>query len=269
MRDDEYEVIIARHGTRKGRKSEVFLSYGLYGDPDDHFTTDYYVWILRNAHRTVFVDTGFHPTAARRRDRTVIQPVEDLYASVNVDPAAGWPVIITHAHWDHIGNLQLFPASIFWLARAELDFWKDPVSRTELLSHFTEPDELDRLLALEPAGRLALFADTAEVAPGITVRRVGGHTPGQSVVSVRTRTGTVLLASDAAHFRTELESERPFAAVTDVPDMIRGFRLIKHLREHGDVSTVVTGHDPVNLFLGERVHPDLSILGSLPAPRRR
>ncbi|MFE2853697.1 N-acyl homoserine lactonase family protein [Streptomyces lavendulae] len=264
MRDDEYEVVVCRHGTRTGRRSEIFLDHGLYGEADADFITDYYVWILRNRHRTVFVDTGFATAAARRRHRTVIRPVDEVYASVGVDPAAGWPVIVTHAHWDHIGNLQLFPASSFWLAKAELDFWKDPVSRAQFFSHFTEPDEIERLLALEHAGRLEVFDESADVAPGIVVRRIGGHTPGQTIVYVRTPAGTVLLASDAAHFHEELEAERPCAAVTDARETIRSHRLIKRQRDEGQVHTVLTGHDPGDLLLGERVHADLTIIGRQP-----
>ncbi len=49
-------------------------------------------------------------------------------------------------------------------------------------------------------GRVQFHDGTEELAPGVTVHHVGGHTMGLQVVRVRTRRGWVVLAADASHF---------------------------------------------------------------------
>jgi glyoxylase-like metal-dependent hydrolase (beta-lactamase superfamily II) len=263
MSDDEYEVVIARHGTRGGARSEVFLNYALYREPEGPITTDYYLWVIRNASRTIFVDTGFAHAAARRRGRKVIHAPSDIYARIGADTTGDSPLIITHAHWDHIGNLDLFPRAPIWIARAESDFWGSEIARAPMIAHFTEPAELATLAELRSGGRLQLFDDSAEVAPGVHVIRVGGHTPGQSMVTVRTRAGTVLLTSDVVHFREELVDEKPFLSMTDLPAMYEGFHLVKQMLSDGDVDIVVTGHDAEALSDGELLDEHTAVIGRI------
>lgn len=263
MPEDEYEVLIARHGTRTGTRGEAFLNYELYGEPDAPLTTDYYLWIIRNSARTIIVDTGFEAAAATRRGRVVVSSPAGLLRRVGVDPAAGHPVIITHAHWDHVGNLDLFPASQFWIARAESSFWSTPVSRTRIIAHFTEERELDQLVQLGREGRLTFFDDRADIAPGVAVQRVGGHTPGQSMVTVRTSAGVVLLTSDVVHYDEELRDERPFISVTDLPAMYEGFWTVKQLLASGAIDVIVTGHDAAALDAGELLEPDIAVIGRI------
>jgi glyoxylase-like metal-dependent hydrolase (beta-lactamase superfamily II) len=260
-KDDEYELVIARHGTRVGLRSEAFLNYSLSGMPDDVIVTDYFLWVIRNETRTIFVDTGFSEAAARRRGRTVVNAPGDIYHRLGVDPAAGWPLVITHAHWDHIGNLDLFPASTIWIARSEADFWETSIASAPQIAHFTERGELDELSRLRRSNRLRFFEASAEVAPGVSVMQIGGHTPGQSMVTVATSAGTVLLTSDVAHFREELRDELPFVALTDLPDSIAGYRRVKALVASGAVDVVVTGHDRAELEQGEPLDSDIRIIG--------
>jgi glyoxylase-like metal-dependent hydrolase (beta-lactamase superfamily II) len=259
--DDEYEVVIARHGTRVGLRSEAFLNYSLSGEADDSIVTDYYLWVIRNDSRTIFVDTGFSGTAARRRGRTVLSPPAEIYRRLGVDPGIGAPLIVTHAHWDHVGNLDLFPLSTIWMAHSESDFWETPVSRAPQIAHYTESDELAALSRLRRSDRLRLFEGTAEVAPGVNVLQVGGHTPGQSMVTVATSTGTVLLTSDVVHFREELRDERPFVSLTDLPGAIDGYRRVKRLLTSGAVDVIVSGHDQRELEQGDPFAPNIRIIG--------
>jgi glyoxylase-like metal-dependent hydrolase (beta-lactamase superfamily II) len=256
--DDVYEVIVVRHGTRLARRSEVFLNYAQYGEPDAPFTVDYYFWILRSPSATVLVDTGFARGPAEARGRTVLVEPAEAYRRIGVDTEQPHPVVVTHAHYDHIGNVDLFRRSPVVISGAEIDFWTSPMAGKPLIGHFAEPDEVATLVRAEEEGRLRRFSGSVEVAPGVVATEVGGHTPGQCMVTVPTSSGVVLLTSDAVHFTEELERDMPFISVTDLPSLYEGLQSVRELEAAGAVDHVLTGHDAAVLDRLEPYSPELA-----------
>jgi glyoxylase-like metal-dependent hydrolase (beta-lactamase superfamily II) len=241
-----YEVVVVRYGTRQTVRSEVFLNYSLYGEPDAPIAMDYFFWVVRNDQHTFVVDTGFSRAGGANRGRTtLIDPVE-AFRALDVRAADAPTVIVTHAHYDHIGNLDHFDRSQVVVARAEAEFWAGPRSRHVQFHHSVEDAELAELAAVVDSGRAVLFDERITVADGIEVIRVGGHTPGQCVVRVATANGPVLLASDALHYYEEGEKAMPFVSVADLVAMYAGFETIDAMAAGGGAS-VVSGHDPATL----------------------
>src|SRR6185369_2522825 len=186
---DRYQVTIVKYGTRRTVRSDVYLNYHVYGEPDGPIGMDYFFWLVRNADRTIVVDTGFSAAGGARRNRTTLLDPGAALDALGVDRAAAPPVVVTHAHYDHIGNLGLFPASPLVVAAAEYAFWTGPYADRPLLHHSVEDAELAHLRQASRDGRVRAFEDEVELAPGVRVLRVGGHTPGQSVVLVDTGEG--------------------------------------------------------------------------------
>lgn len=241
--EDLYEVIVVRHGTRQTRRSDVFLNFHQYHEPDGPFTVDYYLWVLRSRTTTVVVDTGFARGPAQARGRTVLVEPAHAYRGLGVDTSRLHPLVVTHAHYDHIGNVGLFSCSPVVISAAELEFWTSPMATKPLIAHFAESDEVAALEQIEREGRLRRFSGTTEVAPGVVVTEVGGHTPGQSIVTVRTSEGVVLLTSDAVHFTEELDRDMPFISVADLPATYQALQTVRDLVAGGAVDLVLTGHD--------------------------
>jgi glyoxylase-like metal-dependent hydrolase (beta-lactamase superfamily II) len=256
--DDVYEVVVVRHGTRLTRRSDVFLNYAQYREPDASFTVDYYLWVLRSSSSTVLVDTGFARGPAEARGRTVLVEPAEAYRRIGVDTEQPHPVVVTHAHYDHIGNIGLFPRSPVVISGAEIDFWTSPMAGKALIAHFAEPEEVATLVRAEEEGRLRRFTGSVEVAPGVVATEVGGHTPGQCMVTVPTSQGVVLLTSDAVHFTEELERDMPFISVTDLPALYDGLQSVRDLEAAGAVDYVLTGHDAGVLDRLEPYSPDLA-----------
>jgi glyoxylase-like metal-dependent hydrolase (beta-lactamase superfamily II) len=91
--------------------------------------------------------------------------------------------------------------------------------------------------------RVTFHSGEGEVAPDVTLHRVGGHSDGLQVVRVETARGPVVLASDAAHYYGNLHRRSPFPIVYNIGDMCAGWEIVEGLAGHPD--RVIPGHDPL------------------------
>jgi glyoxylase-like metal-dependent hydrolase (beta-lactamase superfamily II) len=239
----QWEAFAVRFGRHRLRRSAFYLNYAGYGEPDGDLTMDYYFWLVRGPAGTIVVDTGFAPEIGRRRGRQVLADPVELLARLGVDASTVRTVVVTHAHYDHIGNLTRFPVAEVVMSRREYEFWQGPFACRPHFAIPTEAAELDHLSRLRATGRLTLVEDVHQLAPGVELVEVGGHTPGQLIVLVRGVTGTAVLASDAIHTYEEYERDRPFGIVADVAAMYRAFDRIREMEQQPG-ARIVAGHDP-------------------------
>jgi glyoxylase-like metal-dependent hydrolase (beta-lactamase superfamily II) len=91
-------------------------------------------------------------------------------------------------------------------------------------------------------GRVRFHDGDAQLAPGISLHLIGGHTLGLQVVRVHTARGWVVLASDASHYYRNMDEARPFPIVADVGAMVEGWRRVRELADSPE--HVIPGHDP-------------------------
>lgn len=241
---ERYEVLAVRYGTRLTTAGEVFLNYHLYREPDHPLRMDYFFWVARSPARTVVIDTGFSAAGGASRGRTMRLDTVPALRAAGAIPDQVSQVVLTHAHYDHIGGLPAFGAAEVLMTEDEYGFWTGPMGRRGQFADVAEPGELGHLRELAAAGRLTLTGRQHQVAPGIELTEVGGHTPGQAIVTVATAAGPVILASDAVHYYEELERDRPFVIVADLAAMYAAF---DQIRERGTEpgARIVAGHDPL------------------------
>lgn len=255
------EVLAIRYCTRATNRAENYLNQHLYGEPNTDIQMDYYFWVIRDGARTTLIDTGFSPAAGDRRRRAWWTTPADALPTVGIDPASVDAIVVTHGHWDHTGNVHQFPQAQIVISRAEYDFWTSPMARRSQFVTHAEADEIAYLQRADAEGRLTLITGQHTLVDDIELIEVGGHTPGQLIVSVPTATGTVVLASDAVHFYEEVERDRPFAVVTDLPAMYRAYDLLAGLAARPGTS-LVAGHDPLvrTRFAQHPAGPDVTDL---------
>ncbi|MBO3747378.1 N-acyl homoserine lactonase family protein [Streptosporangiaceae bacterium NEAU-GS5] len=241
-----YEVLAVRYATRQARASEVYANHAAYGEPDHPIRMDYFFWLLRRAGRTIVVDTGFTPEVGQARGRTTLCAPPDALARLGVGPDDVDTVVITHAHYDHTGHVALFPRADIVISARELAFWTGTYAGRAQFAHSAEAADLDTLRRLDAAGRVTRVGGRCEIAPGLELVDVGGHTPGQLVALADGEGGPVVLASDAVHYYDELDLDRPFGVYADLAGMYRGFDTVRELAAESG-GAVVAGHDPAVL----------------------
>jgi glyoxylase-like metal-dependent hydrolase (beta-lactamase superfamily II) len=237
---DTYEVYAVKYAERDARRPEHFLG----GDPHDvPMPMDYFVWAIVGRDRTVVVDTGFNTFDASLRNRKLLRTAAEGLALVGVDAASAPDVILTHLHYDHVGGFDQFPDARFHLQDREMAFATGRHMLASEQSHaFTARHVADVVMAVH-AKRVEFHDGDAELAPGISVHHIGGHTDGLQAVRVQTSAGWLVLASDATHYYENIEATRPFSIVFDVPAMIAGYDILRSLA--GPHGVIVPGHDPL------------------------
>jgi glyoxylase-like metal-dependent hydrolase (beta-lactamase superfamily II) len=241
---DAYEVFALRYGGQGTSRSRLFSKYDYYGEPDAPSPIDYYFWLVRNERRTVLVDCGFDRQRGLERNRHQDTSPIELLARMGVSPKDVDHVVISHIHYDHVGNVGLFPNATFSLAREELEFATGPYVDRVVYSRVVDQTEVHLICQLAQDERLTFVDRSAEPFPGIRATTVGGHTPGQMIVEVGTCAGRIVLASDAAHVYEEFERDRPFSGYHNLDGMFSTYELLREL-DTRPATTIVPGHDPL------------------------
>ncbi len=235
-----FEVHAVRYATREARRGEHFYGHDPHDGP---MPMDYFVWAAVSADQTVIVDTGFTAEVAARRGREHLRrPTEGLEA-LGIDCARVPHVVLTHLHYDHVGNLEEFPAATFVVQEEEMAFWTGRYAGREQFRTLVETEDVLYLVRENFEGRLLFVSGSREILPGIEAHRVGGHSAGLQVVRVKTGRGNVVLASDATHFYANIEEDRPFSIVSDLAQMYGAFDSVLALAD--SPAHIVPGHDPL------------------------
>lgn len=235
-----YEVYAIKYAHHARTAKENFIG----GDPHDGpMPMDYFVWLIRGEGREIVVDTGFNAAVAAKRGRRITLPVDQGLRLLGVDAAAVKDVAITHLHYDHVGNFDLFPQATFHLQDLEMQYATGRCMGVETLRHPYEVEDVAGMVRRVYAGRVRFHDGEGAIAPGVTLHHVGGHTMGLQIVRVATRRGWVVLASDASHYYANMEQGRPYPIVYNVGDMVEGWRKAHALADSAE--HVVPGHDPL------------------------
>lgn len=241
-----YEVLAVRYATRSTHESGVYLNHHMYDAPDGPIDMDYFFWVVRSSERTIIVDTGFTPEVGEPRGRTMTCPVPEGLSRLGIEPADVDMVVITHCHYDHTGNVGLFPGVPIVISDRELEFWSGPMAKRFQFASSLEAEDIEVILQREREGEVTRISGTTEIAPGVTAIEVGGHTPGQLILLVDGLDGTVLLTSDAVHYYAEVERDWPFIIAADLPATYEALDIVSELSQVPGTA-YVAGHDPLVL----------------------
>ncbi|MCJ8141779.1 MBL fold metallo-hydrolase [Ancylobacter sp. A5.8] len=172
--------------------------------PPDAFDWSLNVVVVKSGGQTILIDAGLglDPNLNLPRAGQLIMRLE----AAGIDLGSVTDVVLTHMHMDHIGGLlvdgvkeRMRPDLRIHVAAAEVTFWEAPdFTYADMPPGF--PDALRataKRFAETYRSQLRLFDEEHEVAPGVIVRRTGGHTPGHSVVRMSSGGERLTFAGDA------------------------------------------------------------------------
>lgn len=204
---------------------------------------DYFMWLLRRGEEVILVDTGYDTAEAQERGRPIRLDPRAALRPFDLSPEQITQVIVTHLHYDHAGGLHLFPNARLHLQSAEMAYATGPcMCHDTLRMPFTAGHICEAVQRLY-SGKLQFYDGDGEVADGVTVHCIGGHSRGLQAVRVRTHAGWLVLASDSAHFYENVFERKPFPIVVDVQNMLDGFERLHALATTPEL--IVPGHDPL------------------------
>ncbi|MFO0992065.1 MAG: N-acyl homoserine lactonase family protein [Hyphomicrobiales bacterium] len=169
--------------------------------------------LAKRGDRNVLIDVGFmqdeHSSGFSRKFGIPnwISPVRML-SEIGVAAEAVTDIVITHAHFDHMGSIAEFPNAQIIIQKSELLSWYEAIAlppRFGYLTAIIDPDNLRTALEASIEHRVTLVeGDKDNVLPGIHVRLGSGHTLGQQFVIVETARGRLVVSGDCVYSRQQL-----------------------------------------------------------------
>ncbi|MGE5524024.1 MAG: N-acyl homoserine lactonase family protein [Rhodospirillaceae bacterium] len=240
MRIPEYEVYAVKFAQREARRNDHFIGGDSHDGP---MPTAYYVWLIRRDDEVILVDTGFDAAIAAKRNRKFLYAPRQALGRLGVATEAIPQVVVTHLHNDHVGTLRDFPKARFHVQDDEIAFATGRHMAQEFFSRPYEVEQVVDMVRLVFERRVRFHQGDSEIAPGVQLLHVGGHTAGMQAVRVHTRRGWVVVASDSSHYYENFERRRCYPLVHRPDRMLEGYEALLNAAESPE--HVIPGHDPL------------------------
>lgn len=216
-----------------------------------------FIWLITTPGESpILVDTGFrknsistglHYPIIQTRDQN---PVEALKKH-GYKPDDFKQIIVTHLHWDHCGNNDLFPKARFIVQKDELDYASNPLPVHEKPYEIGIPNHKP---AFQGFSYEAIDGDY-EITQNIQLVKAPGHTPGIQNVSVKTDQGLYYLASDNIPLQENIE---PLIWPSGCfCDLFAYYYTLNQIKARPD--QIIPGHEPA--LIGREIPPTSSLSG--------
>ena len=202
------------------------------------------VWLIRGGGRNILFDSGFHREKWLEEFPTsdFLRPDEAVELA-GVAPADVTDIVISHAHWDHMGGIDLFPKAAVWIQKGEFAYYTEDAWQPGGHHGGIDPEDVQVLVARNTEGRLHLVdGDDVEILPGIRAYSGARHTWASQYIRVDGDPPFVL-ASDNCYLYRNLAEHKASATFSeaDGPANVRNQERMIGLA--GSAGRVIPGHD--------------------------
>jgi glyoxylase-like metal-dependent hydrolase (beta-lactamase superfamily II) len=239
----EYSILAIRYATLP----DFPLADLVIGGPKDgKIDLAMVVWLIRGGGHTILFDSGYHRDTFLKdfAMKDYIRP-DEAVRSIGVQPDAVTDIVISHAHWDHLGGIDLFPKAIVWIQREEYRYYTTDAWQPGGNHDGIDPEDVKQLLQLNTEGRLRLVeGDNVEIFPGIRAYTGSRHTYASQYLRVDGNPPFVL-ASDNCYLYLNLLSHLASATFSDADHPANIAQQARMISLAGSPDRVVPGHDPL------------------------
>ncbi len=237
----EYSIQAIRYASSPG-DSVADLVMG--APKDEKIDTIFAIWLIQGGGRNILFDSGFHREKWFKywTITDYVRPDEAVQLA-GVKPEEITDVVISHAHWDHMGGIGLFPKATVWIQKEEFRYYTGEAWQAGGQHGGIDPEDAQELVRLNTEGRLRLVdGDNVEIFPGIRAYTGARHTYASQYLRVDGNPPFVL-ASDNSYLWRNLQERKASATFSgaDQPANIKNQARMIELA--GSIDRVIPGHD--------------------------
>ena len=238
----EYTIQAIRYATLPGFPVSALVMGAPKGEKLDIAMV---VWLVRGGNRNILFDTGFHRESWLKEFpmRDFLRP-DQAVATAGVKPDEVTDIVISHAHWDHMGGIDLFPRATVWIQKEEYRYYTGDAWQAGGQHGGIDPEDIRELVRLNTEGRVRLVdGDNVEIFPGIRAYTGARHTYASQYIRVE-GTPSFVLASDNCYLYRNLAEHKASATFTEADHAGNVKQQTRMVELAGSAERVVPGHDP-------------------------
>ena len=202
------------------------------------------IWLIRGGGRTILFDSGFHREKwLKYFPMTEYLRPDEAVKLTGVKPEEVTDIVISHAHWDHMGGIDLFPKANVWIQKEEYRYYTGDAWQPGGNQGGIDPEDVKVLLQLNTEGRLRLVdGDNVEIFPGIRAYTGARHTYASQYLRVE-GSPTFVLASDNCYLYRNLAEHAASATFSEADHAANIAAQARMIELAGSADRVVPGHD--------------------------
>jgi glyoxylase-like metal-dependent hydrolase (beta-lactamase superfamily II) len=197
-------------------------------------------WLLSAGDRTILIDAGIPAGDPRLAGCVSARSTAEL---TEIHAASVTDVVLTHLHWDHVGDVEIFGNATIHVQARELELvtsrW---IERNAFRYLYPARDKLEWILN-NP--KLNAITSGARIAAGIETEWIGGHTPGSQMVLVDSGTTKIAFTGDAVNRLHNIDEDVPPGLLWSLPEALDGLDRVRDLRAAG--YTIAASHEALEL----------------------
>ncbi len=237
----EYSIQAIRYADSAG----VPVAELVMGAPkDEKVDIAMVIWLVRGGGRNILFDSGFHRDTFLKEfpAQGFVRPDEAVKLA-GVKPEEVTDIVISHAHWDHMGGIDLFPNAKVWIQKEEFRYYTGDAWQPGGGHGGIDPEDAKELVGLNTEGRLHLVdGDNVEIFPGIRAYTGARHTYASQYIRVDGNPPYVL-ASDNCYLYRNLLEHKASATFSDADHAANIKNQTRMIELAGSVDRIVPGHD--------------------------
>lgn len=202
------------------------------------------IWLIRGGNRNILFDSGYYrDTFVKRFPSTEYIRPDEAVKLAGLQPEEITDIVVSHAHWDHMGGIDLFPKATIWIQKEEYRYYAMEAWQPGGNHGGIDPADVQQLVKLNTDGRIHLVdGDNVEIFPGIRAYTGARHTYASEYLRIDGNPPFVL-ASDNVYLYRNLAEHKASATFTDIDHAANIAAQSRMIELAGSVNRIVPGHD--------------------------